>query len=319
MAPTVGAVKVGEAKDLVLGLMGQTNVVLGAPVDVDAASPDVRDPGKLLIDGRVGRVIHHFSGWMVPIDLGWFHGGFAQPKVHGSEFYWYVFAIPGRRDRQDHYFVCDYLQMREWVLDFDAPLGRDHRDHRDWRADLRIVDEQPELTGYFRWGDEPIGYQPRPSRVIALDNLSTIPACKELQVPVGVRGTGGESAAHRLLKLYVADHPTEFGLSAQAVPWVEHRFATADRVDVMFGNHAPERTVVEIEVAGEQNICVGIKQAIKYRVLAEVDEDYGPSSARVGSLVVAYDTHYPAALALSERYAVPLQSVDRSKVLSVAV
>ncbi len=39
--------------------------------------------------------------------------------------------------------------MREWVLDFDAPLGRDHRDHFTWRADLRIFDESPEVTGYF--------------------------------------------------------------------------------------------------------------------------------------------------------------------------
>jgi hypothetical protein len=46
-------------------------------------------------------------------------------------------------------------------------------------------------------------------------------------------------------------------LSEDTVPWIEHRFATGDRVDVMFGNHAPDRTVVEIEVEGEENVCVG--------------------------------------------------------------
>ena len=86
----------------------------------------------------------------------------------------------------------------------------------------------------------------------------------------------------------------------------------------MFGNHAPGRTVVEIEVEGEENICVGTKQAIKYRVLAEVDENYGPGSTRVGSRVVAYDIRYPRALALSERYAVPLLAVAREQVLTAA-
>jgi hypothetical protein len=86
------------------------------------------------------------------------------------------------------------------VLDFDAPLGRDHRDHFIWRSDLRIFDETPELTGYFRWGDEPVGSTARPNRVFALDNLMSIPVCDALHVPVGVRDPGGGSSAHRLLK-----------------------------------------------------------------------------------------------------------------------
>jgi hypothetical protein len=61
-----------------------------------------------------------------------------------------------------------------------------------------------------------------------------------------------------------------------------------------------------------------VKQALKYQVLAEVDEDYGPSSSRVGSLVVAYNVNYPRALDLSDRYGVRLQSVDRMRVLTAA-
>lgn len=310
--------RVDEAKDLVLDLMRLDLAASGANITVDPTSPDPSDPGKFTIDGRLARAIHHFSGWMLPISPSWFHGGFDPPEIHRTPFYWYAFAIPAKGRHQAHYFVCDYLQMREWVQDFDAPLGNDHRDHFTWRADLRLFDETPERTGYFRWGDEPVGTTPRPGRVFTLDNLATIPACRDLHVPVGARGPGGESSAHLLLKLFVAAHPTEFGLSTNAVPMLEHRFTTGDRVDVMFGNHAPDRTVVEIEVEGEQNVCVGIKQAIKYRVLAEVDEDYGPASSRVGSLVVAYDTNYAKAADLSARYDVPLLSVDRERVLSAA-
>lgn len=76
--------------------------------------------------------------------------------------------------------------------------------------------------------------------------------------------------------------------------------------------------MVEVEVAGEQNICVGIHQAIKYRSLAEADGGYPLMGSRVRSLVVAYDTEYPRATELADRYDVALTSVDREKVLSVA-
>ena len=105
---------------------------------VNPVSPD-GDSGKFLIDGKVARAIHRFSGWHVPISLGWFSGGYDQPVIHKTAFHWYAFAIPERgMYRADHYFICDYLQMRDWVLSFTAPLGNDHRDHVSWRADLRL-------------------------------------------------------------------------------------------------------------------------------------------------------------------------------------
>ena len=106
-------------------------------------------------------------------------------------------------------------QPNEWVLDFDAPLGRDYRDHFMWRADLRMFDQNPERTGYFRWGDEPVGTTARPNRVFELDNLASIPVCATLHVPVGARGPAGESAAHRLLKEYVAAHTRSSSASAE--------------------------------------------------------------------------------------------------------
>lgn len=108
-------------------------------------------------------------------------------------------------------------------------------------------------------------------------------------------------------------------MSHDAMPFVEHKFRTGDRVDVMFQNHWPERTVVEIEVAGEENICTGIHQAIKYRSLAEVEGGYDRSSPTVRSLVVAYETGYSSASVLADRYGVDLITVDAHRVLAEAV
>ena len=108
-------------------------------------------------------------------------------------------------------------------------------------------------------------------------------------------------------------------MSATARSTVEYGFRTGDRVDVLFENHAPDRTVVEIEIEGEENVCVGIHQAVKYRSLAEIDGGYQLQSSKVRSLVVAYKTEYPKTVQLARRYDVSLQSVDRHLVLASAV
>lgn len=312
--------RVEEAKQLAVDLIIRDVSGSLLAIAIDHTSPD-GDAGKFMLHGRTARAIHHFDGWYVPINLSWFDGRFDPPEIHRRPFHWYVFAIPRRGSlARDHYLVCDYLQIRDWVLDFSAPLGRDHRDHRNWRADLRVLPDDPEeRTGYFRWGDEPIGSVPKPSRVFELDNGATVTEAPLVPHRVGVFGPGGESSAHRQLKLYVAAHGTDFGMSRAALALVEHRFRTGDRVDVMFHNHAPERTVVEIEVVGEENICTGIHQAIKYRSLAEVEGGYDRLSPTVRSLVIAYDTAYPTAVALADRYGVGLVTVDPSRVLAAAM
>jgi hypothetical protein len=312
--------KVVEAKQLAIDLIVRD--VAGTPfaITVDASSPD-GDAGKFTLHGRTARAIHHFDGWYVPIQLSWFEGSFDPPEINSQPFHWYVFAIARRGNlTREHYFVCDYLQIRDWVLDFAAPLGRDHRDHRNWRADLRVLPDDPEeRTGYFRWGDEPVGSTPNPRRVFELDNAATLAEARLVSQHIGVFGPGGESSAHRQLKLYVAAHGSDFGMSSAAQAFVEHQFRTGDRVDVLFHNHEPQRTVVEIEVAGEDNICTGIHQAIKYRSLAEVEGGYDRLSPTVRSLVIAYDTEYPTAIALADRYDVGLTAVDPRRVLATAM
>lgn len=311
--------QVGEAKTMVLDLMARDLRATESMIRLDAASPDPKDQGKFVLDGKVARVVHHWSGWHPLINLDWFHGSLDPPSIHGNRFHWYVFAVPRLTSyrTQDHYFICDYLQMREWVLDFDAPLGNWHRDHRDWRADVRVfLDGGLEDTGYFRWGDEPVRECTKPDRVISVDNVATVAEAAVVGLPVGRFGLGGESADHRRLKLYVASHPTQFGMSTEARSLVEYPFVTGDRVDVLFENHAPDRTVVEVEVEGEANVCVGIHQAVKYRSLAEVDGHFPLLGPNVGSLVIAYETRYPKAVELAQEYGVSLRHVERRLVLA---
>jgi hypothetical protein len=78
-----GAMRLAEAKDLVLRLImvGQSDAAWS--LLISPASPD-SDPEKFLIDGKVARAIHRFSGWHVPINPGWFSGGYDQPVINGT-------------------------------------------------------------------------------------------------------------------------------------------------------------------------------------------------------------------------------------------
>ena len=68
-----GAMRLAEAKDMVRRLIMAGQPDAAWSLLIKPASPD-GDPGKFLIDGKVARAIHHFSGWHVPINLGWFQG-----------------------------------------------------------------------------------------------------------------------------------------------------------------------------------------------------------------------------------------------------
>lgn len=313
--------KVSEAKELVLSLISRDLRLSGTPVVVEPRSPDPRDPGKFIIDGKWARAIHHFDGWYVPINLEWFDGSYAEPEIQRSTFYWYAFAIPSfGRFSGPHYFVCDYLQVRDWVLEFAAPRGRSHRNHKDWRADIRVdAALSGERQAYFRWGDEPLAWT-YPSRIVALDNIAVVAQAAAIQgrgLRVGSTGLGGESEARRRLKLYTAAHPEILGLRATAHSEVEHRFVTGDICDVLYRNHGPLRTVAEIELEGTEYVIIGIHQAIKYRSLAAAESSI-PLDARddLAAYVVAYDTGGTQAAELAEAYNVRLHAVDRELVLA---
>jgi len=126
-----------------------------------------------------------------------------------------------------------------------------------------------------------------------LDNIASLALLRSNpQIRIGNLVPTGESAAHRALKLFVAHNPTLLGLSERALAEVEHSFITGDRVDLLFNNHAPQRTVVEVELSGEDQITTGIHQAIKYRSLAEAENDFPRLSPQVRAAVVAFETDY---------------------------
>jgi len=167
---------VKEAKNQIIELIASG---LGKDNYLNFVSPDLpnsSDTGKLLLLGKSARVIHRFNGWNVPINLSWFSDSIEQPVIQGEEFYWYAFAIPNYSGfKEKHYFICDYYSVRSWVLDFKAPLGIDHKDHRYWRADIHYLrNSEGGSLGYFRWGDEPTGDLTNPCRIILLDNIKVL-------------------------------------------------------------------------------------------------------------------------------------------------
>ena len=312
---------VAAAKKLVLD--GITRDLPNAIVSslLDPHSPEPTDPGKFVLAGEPARVIHHYSGWHVPINLDWFQGLFDKPRINRTTFHWYVFAIPTfDRYRMPHYLICDYLQMREWVLEFSTPKGKDHRDHSDWLANVHVdIGLSNESQAYFRWGDEALEWT-RPSRIVRIDNALTLLKYKLWPqgkgIYVGTHGEGGESEAHRRLKLYVSKHPSMLDLHPDAIFELEHEFCTGDRVDLLFENHRPVRVVVEAELGGETNLIVGVHQAIKYRSLAAAEKTYPLDSPKVRAFVVAYEPGGESVHALARGYDVRLLNVDPAKVLA---
>lgn len=306
--------KLADAKTRILTMMERDLRASGAPVLVDPTSPDPRDEaGKFMLAGMPARVVQRFSGWHVYISLDWFDDLWSFPQIQRGEFYWYVFHIPAYGPFQrEHYFICDFKQMRDWVMEFASAHPGAHRDHRDWMAAFQSIEGSNESLGYFRWGDEPAYGQSIPSRVIGLDNVAML---AEREHHVGPFRKGGESEAHRLLKLYIAERPHLLGLSPAARPTVEHSFMTGDRVDVLFDNHGPRRSVVEIELDGERNLEVGVHQAIKYRALAAAADRFELGDPTVRAYVAAFETRYPKVEDLAHSYDVRLVNVDRSLVL----
>jgi hypothetical protein len=167
---------IAEAKSQIIELLEAQLNSDGFFKIIDPNSPDPKDNGKFVIDGKPARVIHRFNGWNVPINLSWFSGSSDQPKIKGNEFYWYAFAIPKYSGFiEKHYYICDYLTLRKYVLDFDSSGGDDYKNNSYWRADIQLYKEgSNESLGYFRWGDEDIEDQKRETRIIKLDNVENV-------------------------------------------------------------------------------------------------------------------------------------------------
>lgn len=162
--------KVIEAKRQVLELIERDIEETGASIELNPEPPG-SDVGKFVLAGEPARAIQPYNGFHLKINLDWFEGSEEPPRINQEPFYWYVFALAEAPPSPiTHYFICSYHQLREFVLDFDAPLGDDHRDHSDWHG---RIDHLGEEEGLFVWGDEEPSELDE-SRVIPLNNVQQI-------------------------------------------------------------------------------------------------------------------------------------------------
>lgn len=125
--------------------------------------------------------------------------------VNKEEFFWYAFAVPNYAGfEKEHYFICDYQQLRKWVLDFKAPLGKDYRDHRYWLAYIKFYSiSKDEVLGYFCWKDEPIDQPIDDSRIIHLDNIDDIQVLSDILINTQAIDLNIESKTPSKIKIEV--------------------------------------------------------------------------------------------------------------------
>lgn len=162
---------VATAKSSIIPLIKEDLARVGKEDLLSEPSPDPKDPGKFVLNHQVGRVIHKRDGFYVKINLEWFIGKASQPEVHEVPFYWYAFAVAPPR-RPITYYICNFRQMMHFALDFNAPLGNDHRDHFMWNGRFTFSEEGTN-EGHFTWGDEPLSFK-KPDRLVRFRNVLTV-------------------------------------------------------------------------------------------------------------------------------------------------
>ncbi len=309
---TFPTVNLQEGTAAAIALIRQDLARQGLVAALDPRSPD-GDGGKFSLFGQAVRVITHRDGYYLNVNLDWFRGTDAPAQISSGPIEVYCFVLKGPVVR---YWLCPWRQMRDYVLDFTAASLPHYQQTVRWRSDVQGIAHAPDAA-LFRWGDENGMEQlQKPSRIVDLGNASAmLPVVPDIAAERREReGTGrapgGEGQAHKLLKLYLSKHPELVGASPSAVPHVEYLFKTGDRVDLMFKNHFPERTVVEIEVEGRENLLVGVHQAVKYAALAAMERDFPVVTHRVRPHVVAYKVDYPSVIEVADRYGVNLVAVD---------
>ena len=98
------------------------------------------------------------------------------------------------------------------------------------------------------------------------------------------RGGGGEGDAHRNLKNYLANNPSELDEGFKLVK-TEYRFTSGDEADILFEDSSKNPITVEVETHISSGNYVGVWQAVKYQHLAAVE--YGLPCEQVRSILAA--------------------------------
>ena len=100
----------------------------------------------------------------------------------------------------------------------------------------------------------------------------------------GSGGGGGEKDAHRNLKNYLANYPSQLG---EGLEWTatEYRFKSGDEVDILLVDSSGHPVTVEVETYIPSGNYVGVWQAVKYKHLVAVE--YGLPCEQVRSILAA--------------------------------
>ncbi|MGB1249354.1 MAG: hypothetical protein ACPG8W_01875 [Candidatus Promineifilaceae bacterium] len=145
------------------------------------------------------------------------------------------------------------------------PEGTDHLSEEDYRTEFeRHRDKVFAFKGWdgalVKLGLEPIEFDEGALKKLAIEQ-------NNYWARGGGRG-GGEGEEHQNLKLYAAEHPEQFGLSASIEPKLEHIYLSGDRCDILFRD-ADKHTVIEIKTGNPKGELVrGVYQLVKYRALS---------------------------------------------------
>lgn len=124
-----------------------------------------------------------------------------------------------------------------------------------------------------------------------------------------VRGTGGESEAHKHLKEYVAANPdTVLGEPGLRTVKVESSFPTGDRADIVLEDALGRIIGVEIELTVGDLDLPGVLQALKYRAMLELTHEQKHGQGR--AFLIAHSIT-PAIKALCSQYKVECFEVAR--------
>jgi len=299
---------VSEAKKFAVTIIQEEIKNNDLNIQFSPTSPD-GDHGKFILFNKVVRIMYPRDGFYVQINKNWFRGSEAMPNINGTDFYYYFFVIDEYRKQ---YFICEYNLIRKFVLDFQAPKGNDHHNQTRWRGNIEVLETN---RGYFRWGDERFG-EKRASRFIKINNFLEVTSLVKtnedsllIKEPIKKYGALGESDDHKNLKELVANNPNILNLGPSVITKVEYSFCTGDRVDILFEINDTHRAVVEIELMGEENILIGIHQAIKYRALAATEKQYSTEDKKILAFVVALETQYEEAIKLAKCYDIKLINV----------
>lgn len=125
-------------------------------------------------------------------------------------------------------------------------------------------------------------------------------------------GLGGESKSHLNLKEYIAQNPSLVGFPKNSAIIIERKYPTRDRVDLVIISPSGLKAVVEIELFGEENLIVGAKQLVKYRVLESVENNWPLNNDQCKAILVARDKMTEALERFCKKYSIEFYPILHS-------